>query len=261
MKLGISWNCYRGLDDNAQIALMKENGFEATFFGGANPRLDELVALVKKEGILCENLHAPFSQINAIWEKEQSGDQMLFELISNIDKCAKHEIPVIVVHLSSGINPPRINDVGYERLLILMEHAKRQGVTVAFENLRRLDNLAFAMEQFPEAGFCWDTGHETCFTDGIQFMPLFGKRLCSLHIHDNKQEFNGDLHMIPYDGTMDFDYIAEQIAKTEYSGSVMLELLKGNSNAYDNFTPEEYYKHAAEAARKLEKAIASKRIV
>ena len=60
MKLGISFHCYPGLDDGTEIALMKKNGFEATFLASEDERIDETAPLLKREGILIENLHAPF---------------------------------------------------------------------------------------------------------------------------------------------------------------------------------------------------------
>jgi len=80
-------------------------------------------------------------------------------------------------------------------------------------------------------------------------MPLFGHRLRQLHIHDNYWE--RDIHLIPYDGKIDFERVAASIASVDYEGSLMLELCAPASEVYRDYTPETYYKRAAEAARKL----------
>ena len=124
---------------------------------------------------------------------------------------------------------------------------------IACENIRPYGNLAFILEQFPESGFCWDVGHEACSGDKRQFMPMFGDKLKALHIHDNM--LDGDHHMIPYDGKIDFDRVARQIAESPYEGSVMLEISTKQSNHYNKITPEEYYERASKAALKIKNQI------
>ena len=254
MKLGISWNCYRGLGIEEQAQLITKNGFTNTFMGGLDPKMSEVMPVLKQYGICCENVHAPFSHINDIWCEGEGGDTMLDELFETVNRCNKFEIPVMVVHLSAG-QAPRISDIGYERFASLMQYADKNGVIVAYENQRMLANIAFALEEFPKAKFCWDTGHEACFTNGRRYMPLFGDRLAALHIHDNDMIYNSDLHLIPYDGKMDFNMVAKEIAESGYDGSLMLELSRRTNNYYDELSPDEYYSRAATAANKLRLAI------
>ena len=252
MKLGIEWNYRFSGSADEQARLIKENGFDATFVSRLDG-LDAVMAAVKKYGIVCESYHAPFDRINDMWISGEDGETMLKRICDCIDACAEYGIPVVVVHLSSGKNPPRINDVGFERYDRLMMYAKEKGVTVAYENIRKLDNLAFAMENYPEAGFCWDVGHEACSGMGVQFMPMFGNRLKALHIHDNM--LDGDHHMIPRDGKIDFDRVARQIAESPYEGSIMLELSTKQSDFYNGVSPEEFYERAGKAALRLKEEI------
>lgn len=257
MKLGISYDCYKGLDDDTQIALMKKNNFETTFYATESPRLHEVVTRLKKENIICENLHGPLSSptsnVNDIWRNSERSAEIFNRIMDGVEKCAKYEIPTLVLHVTAGAKPPRPNDRGYNRFVEIFERAKVLGVEIACENIRTYGNLAFMLEQFPEAGFCWDTGHETCSGEGVQFMPMFGNRLKALHIHDNM--LDGDHHMIPYDGKMDFERVATQIAQTDYKGSIMLELGKVGSSLYDDISPEDYYERAGKAAQTLKKKI------
>jgi len=255
MKIGISW--HGSFDMERQIELMKKNGFEATFLASDDPNLDVSVALLRKNGIECVNCHAPFDGINAIWLEGEAGDLMLERLLDGVRACARNRIPVLVVHLSSGDHPPRINDVGQARFDRLMTEAHVHGVTVAYENQRKLGNLANAMEQYPEAGFCWDVGHEGCFAYGRRFMPLFADRLVALHLHDNFAVHNGDEHLLPYDGALDLDRAARELAECGFSGPIMLEVFAMKSNIYGNLPKEEFYEKAANAARRFAKAVES----
>ena len=251
-KIGINMNCYAPIPPEQQVSLMKKEGFEGCFTGSANPDIEAYMAALRGSGIVCENLHAPFDGINTIWKAGEKGDIMLARLIEGVRICAKYDVPALVVHLSSGTKAPHVNDFGADRFAKLMDEAAKYGVAVCYENQRKLSNLAFAFEQFDAARFCWDCGHEFCFTPGRHYMPIFGDKLSALHIHDNMCEFNGDKHMIPYDGRIDFGYVAKMISESGYTGTVMLELLRRNSMfIYENYTPEQYYSRAGAAARRL----------
>lgn len=254
MKIGINWGCYGKLDIKKQARLIADNGFDSTFLAGKIPEIKEIIDALKEHNIECENVHAPFDHIADMWKEGESGDRMLEDLMETVETCANFEIPTMIVHPSGRI-APRISEIGYERFYRLMEYAKQNGVTVAYENIRILSNLAVIMEEFPEAKFCWDVGHEGCFTPGRQYMPLFGARLGALHIQDNEMEYDVDLHLIPYDGKMDFERVARQLADSEYHGSLMLEVLRKCSHYYDTWSPEKYFSHAAKAAIKLRDAV------
>jgi sugar phosphate isomerase/epimerase len=251
MKIGINIDAYNGLDLEKQVELMKENGFTSTFFMSDSPFANRICELSGKAGIVCESVHAPFDGINDIWADDNSGEIMLKRLFDSVDVCKRHCIPVSVVHISSGVPAPRINDVGFDRFKRLVDYADKNGVKIAFENQRVLSNIAYLFEQLENTGFCWDVGHEEAFAHGRRYMPLFGDRIAAVHIHDNMKIHNGDIHILPYDGKIDFEYVASEIAARGYDKAVMLEVMTANSNLYNNVSPEDYYKKAATVATML----------
>lgn len=260
MKLGISWNSYGGdLTRDEQITLMKKNGFEATFMGSKNNDPDENINALRQAGIDVETLHAPYDRINDIWYAGDAGDEMLNRLIGCAEAAKRNHVPVIIVHMSSGLKPPMISDIGNARFAKLVEKARALGVTLAFENQRMLANLSLMFDYYEDARFCWDVGHEACFTPGREYMPLFGGKLVALHIHDNTCEFCKDYHMLPYDGKIDFDHVAKQIAESGFEGTVMLEVGRWGSKFYDDMSAEDYFARAGEATRKLRDKIQSYR--
>ena len=260
METGINLFCYDGLDINRQIELMQENDFAHTFIMADNPLLDgSLIDKVKRAGITFDTLHAPFYGINDIWKPGIDGGEMLRRLIECVHKCADFDIPVAVVHLSSGKPAPIISDVGNNRFARLIEKAREKNITLAFENQRFVANLASVIEQHNDVGFCWDVGHEGCFTKGIHFMNLFGSRLTAVHLHDNHPLPYEDEHLIPFDGVCDYEFIAETLAHYNFSGTVMLELFRSESDKYKSTTAEEYYSRAGAAAKKIVRLIESKK--
>ena len=138
-----------------------------------------------------------------------------------------------------------MNDIGFECYDRLMQYAREKGVMVAYENIRKLDNVAYMMENYPDAGFCWDVGHEACYMYGMEFMPLFGKRMVAIHFHDNTGVYDEDMHWLPYDGVIDMDRAARHFAKSGYQKSLMLEVDQRSAGVPDL---EEFYNRAHAAA-------------
>lgn len=254
-KIGINWINSLHLSRAEFVKTIAELGFEATFSGMQDvAEHDEYANQLSKYGLSFENLHAPFGHINDIWFDGEAGEEMLKELLACVDRCHSTAIPYMVVHLSSGNDAPPVTDIGRARFGRLVDHAVGKNVAIAFENQRKLANLAWTMETFQnekQVGFCWDCGHEGCFTPGREYMPLFGKRLMGTHIHDNYGVYNQDAHLVPFDGALDFSRITRQIRESGFSGTLMLELIPQKTTVYQQMKPEDYLQQAAAAAKQL----------
>ena len=267
-KIGINYYNGWNLKYDEQLKMLKEIGYDSFFTGHFTDKPGEerstaaFAEAAAKYGLCYESIHAPFDTINDIWSTDEIGDVTLKRLTNCVEDCGKFGIPVTVVHLSSGLNPPHINDAGRLRFDKLVECAVKNNVTVAFENQRRLGNLSFIMELYQDVknvGFCWDVGHEACFARGIEFMPLFGNRLVYTHIHDNTSIFNVDLHMLPYDGNINYDRTEELLAKYLGDVSLTLEVFPEYKNdphgKYAHMSAFEFHKTAFDKAVKLRERI------
>ena len=82
-------------------------------------------------------------------------------------------------------------------------------------------------------------------------MTLFGDKTVAVHIHDNHAVFDSDEHLLPYDGTLKLEDAMRALAKTPYSGAIMLEVVATHTSYYKDTTAEEYYARAAAAAKRL----------
>ncbi len=245
--------------------LMKKNGISRTFIESEMKDFDNVMEIYIKNGITVETLHAPFGGINDMWsEDEKVGKAMLMRLFDSIDKCAKYGIPTTIVHVSSGRPMPEISEAGIKRYTELFDYAKKNGVTVALENLRYIENLKYFMDKYDFPVFCWDTGHENCYTDGINHMEYFGKRLGALHIHDNRGVRDADDHLLPFDGSIDFEKVARYIAESPFNGTIMLEVCRSakidGKEVYGDISDEEYVKRASDAAARIADMVKKYRI-
>ena len=249
MKIGIHMNAYP-CPPEEKLALMKKHGFDSTFCFSNSKDLGLIMEQCKKLGIEMENFHAPFSHVQDMWLDTPEGDEMLAELIEAVDTCKKYGVDTLVVHVAAKGVPT--SDIGLSRFDRLIAHARENGITLAFENLSfKLSKLAHMLEEYEEVAFCWDTGHEQAFAHGMQFMPLFGKKIAALHMHDNPCVHMEDRHMLPFDGKIDFDRVALQLAQSNYNKSIMLESMAHRTEAYMEMGADAFYQKAADAARKL----------
>ena len=255
-KLGVSFVNYYDATLEETAALLKKIGFETVMIGWRGREVTaEKCRIAMEAGLEIDHIHAPFDKINDLWFPGDAGEEMLARLIECLDLCADLDIRKMVVHISSGVDAPQVCDTGLERFDRLQARARERGVTVCYENQRKVANLAVMLERYPEAAFCWDTGHEYCFTPGKEFMPVFGDRIQCIHAHDNDAEYQGDTHLVPGDGSLDFKKITDRLRNANFDQPLVMECfiwLSGQKpkslELYGKMTQEEYYQHVYEGA-------------
>jgi sugar phosphate isomerase/epimerase len=116
-------------------------------------------------------------------------------------------------------------DAAFSSLEHLSLFAKQRGVTLALENtpgeMATPANLKHFLEQtrLTNVMLCFDTGHahiEGAVASAVE--PVCGLVVCT-HVHDNNGEH--DDHLMPYDGTIDWD---ATLASLPPEASMVLEL-------------------------------------
>ena len=160
-EIGINLGARTEMDLPTFCAYIRDLGFTRVFSGSTDPdKVRAQAETVHAAGLCYDTLHAPFKGImNAIWREGDEGEDTLRQLTACVDLCAEIGAPIAVVHLSAGDNAPPPTDAGRGRFIRLVDHAAGKGVRIAFENQRKLANIAWAFEEFrdaPHVGFCWD---------------------------------------------------------------------------------------------------------
>lgn len=257
MRIGI--NLYSNWCYEEVIEAFLENGIDRTFVCAEHPQFDEVMQALKKANITVDNLHAPFKGQNAIWANDESGDRMLERFLEGVDLCVKHGLKLMVAHVSNGRPMPKITKAGLDRFDKLMAYAKSKGVTIAFESHRYLENVRYMIERYPEAGFCLDNGHENAFTPEVRYLPMWSERLVATHLSDNEYVCDKDMHMLPFDGNIDFTETARELAKCNRDVTLMLEVKPDNHEKYKDISVKDYYAAAAKSIRKLAAMVESYR--
>lgn len=249
MQIGI--NLYPKWPYAEVIQAFVENGIRRTFVNIEHPEFEKAMEALAKADIIVDNFHAPFKGLNVIWEPGEAGDEMLRRLMAGVDACVKYGVKVMVCHVSNGKPMPPIIPVALDRYDRLMAYGEEKGVTIAFESHRFVENVRYFMERYPQAGFCLDTSHEDAFTPGVRYMPMWGDRLVATHLSDNEYVCDYDMHMLPFDGHINWDKTAREIADCGRDVTLMLEIKPDNHEKYKDTSIKDYYAAAAKSIKRF----------
>lgn len=251
-----SWFGYP-IEINERFRMIKQAGFDGVLLWWGDENIDtdgekeKQPELALENGLFIENVHLPFSGINDLWLDNINGDEYEMRIVSGIKQCTNFKIPTVVMHLTRGYNPPPICKIGLDRIRKMVDIAENLNVNIALENLRKPEYMDYIFKELPSSklGFCYDSGHNNCFTPQRDFLQQYGDKLFALHLHDN--DGIDDLHMIPFDGNINWNKIKDQIDNTYYNGAISLEVEHGRHEKYKSLSAEEFLRKAFISAMKL----------
>lgn len=209
---------YFGFDDDPveRMQKIKDHGFDCIFtspnkkYTPQNGTLAEQVATAKRLGLKLSSLHSSYNspKLPLFWKKGLQGYLIERKLAKEIAIAKKYNFTCLVVHLDG-----KYSEVGKNRLLRLLAIAEKYDMPLAIENL---DNEELFIEVFkniehPYMKFCYDVGHQNCFTPNFDVINKYGDKLVTVHLHDN----NGkkDEHTLNLYGTVDWDKVARDLAR------------------------------------------------
>jgi L-ribulose-5-phosphate 3-epimerase len=246
IKTGIYYWFGYPIANKERFRLIKEAGFDNVFLWWGDEFVDLdgdknlLPEMARAVGLEVENVHAPFDKTNRIWTESVNAEDIVKRYTQCIIDCAQHNIPTVVIHLTNGDAPPAPTLLGIDRIKYLVELAEQKGVNIALENLRKPEYLQFVFSniQSNRLGFCYDSGHENCYSKGTDLLRTYGNKLMALHLHDN--DGTDDQHRIPGEGTINWDSIIQKIKSTRYQGAISLEVTNEFSKQYSGITAQEF---------------------
>jgi len=179
-----------------------------------------------------DSVHAPFPEGDRLFSLDET------ERLESIRQCqialdAAEELDnrIVVIHLIQPYGIPeggvrnKMIEQGRRSVSVLTAYAGGRGVKLALENgqERNYDQvLASLLAEFNDAhiGFCYDSGHENVQGTCFKILEQFGHRLQTVHLHDN---LGSDTHMLPYEGTIDWERFRKIFHGLDYSGNLVLE--------------------------------------
>ena len=267
-KLGFSLQSSYALPMADVLHLLRDLGFcgisPVWQQGGA---LDAIADKAAQCNLVIQSLHGPLRGIPALWSEDRSlALPLLEDFLHAVDDCVTYGIPVLVVHSWTGLDytfrEPELYFSHFDRLV---DYAAGRGVQIAFENLEGPEYLDALMAHYRHntaVGFCWDSGHERCYTPTRDYLAEYGHRLLMTHLNDNlgitdpggKLQGTDDLHLIPGDGSACWEQISTRLTQARRQEILNFELKirpKGSRCTHDLYSKlplEQYLTKAYKAA-------------
>ena len=166
--------------------------------------------------------------------------------LRGFELCGLMKIPYIVVHPvfrhSNGSvieNADAFIEENVRKTLPLLEYAEENHVVILSENLlwgasADPTNIGRLVQEVnsPWFGWCYDTGHAHCCGFDPEVLTKIPAIPLSLHIQDNCG--NDDSHLIPGDGTIDWDNMLQVLRSIGYRGDFVLEAHHQSLECEDN---------------------------
>lgn len=200
---------------------------------------EKIAEAKEKLGISFPQCHLPFKSGKVRWQTPEDYAFYQKMFYRAIDVAAMLGFPWAVVHPDRYPANPDSAQWDLDTLIAenhreydpMVEYALNKGVGIAFENMNRghfaqAEELVAYIDSYHDdrVGACWDTGHANMFYEGgDQWDPLHvvGHRLHATHIHDNRAK--DDLHLIPYQGTIDWPRVMAALRDIGYTGDFVSE--------------------------------------
>ena len=246
---------FEAVDWNIDMQLTNDSMKKHTYAGNVFEKsLDEMLAFyadhldgIRSAGLTISQAHAPFNFYNN--DPDGPSLEYMSKIYQNVILlCDAVGCKNVVIHgATRGRNDSHTNaemeEINRWMYTSLIPTLQKTDVVVCLENLfsskgglvaghcsnpyeaaKLIDELneAAGKECF---GLCLDTGHLNLLSiDPRSYMPILGKRIKALHIHDN--DGISDIHKAPYTGTLDWKVFYEQLAAIGYEGDLAFETFR-----------------------------------
>jgi len=225
-KFGIS--VCPGIEYSDLLPMLREIGFSASFSHHLETDFKKDIAenrrLADRYDVVYETSHCHMPGNAAIWQSGTEGDDYIALMNRQLDVCGEYDVPIMIVHVEPDFTQNPVFETGLERFKVLVDHAEKNGVKLAFENLNAPEFLFKTLDYFTgdNIGFCYDVGHAYCKTHDVDYMSRLGKRLMCTHIHDNHG--GPDEHLLPFEGIVDFRRMYAECKACGYTGYLTMEM-------------------------------------
>ena len=233
------------------IDAIKNAGFKNVFIQWYNkdwdPTQEEQLKYIRKKGLNVIFAHLGYQNINDIWVEGENGDNLVHRYKNDITICKKNNINMVIMHLQSKSTAPKYNEIGLKRIKQIVDYAETLNVKIAFENTKIKGYLDYIIENITSqnVGICFDSGHYHAYFDDELDFEKFKNKIFAVHDNDKSD----DEHLIPFDGTLNWEETINKLNKANYKGPITMELCYRYE--YLKMGVENFYKKGYEVGEKL----------
>lgn len=254
-----------------QIQKFKNHNIDGFFAVYENDKQTfELADFASKTGMFFQSIHANYYAMREMWYDGEQTNYIMEQLKSTIKCASECGVDRVILHLYTGFLQEQPTLLGLKRAGELLETAQKYKVKMCFENLEGTQFLDAVLDEYKDceyARMCYDTGHENCYgTHAV--VEKYIDRISALHINDNfgirskEKTLTGkdDLHLLPFDGNVDFERAGKIIRQANMQNELTFELKISNdpfSERYKNLDFDSYLTLAKQRMDKLKDLITS----
>lgn len=248
-------NSNEGVSPKESIEAIKKAGFDGVFLQWYDKdwefSQEEQLKFARELGLKIEFCHLKYKGINDIWVEGKQGETLVTNYLQDLDECHKYGVDTVVMHLTSKSIAPQPSEVGIKRFQTIVDYAQNLGIKIAFENTKIFGYLEYLFDHIKNdnIGICFDAGHCHCHFDDNFSWDKFEGKILAVHLHDNDK--SDDLHLLPFDGTIDWKDYMKKLKSCGYKGPITLESCYRYH--YLNESLEDFYKESYEKTKELEK--------
>lgn len=256
-KLGITCDLFSDITPEETLPLIKKAGFDAYATSHTDmERVKRIKKIGDSLGLELDYIHAPFDRINEMWRRGLDYLPVSKAIKNTVDVAAENGVKTVVIHVSHRWKAPEINEIGIARFDEIIFYAAERNVNIAIENVYSIGNVAYFGDRYKNisnVGFCYDCGHEHCFTKTVSWLDVFPNNTLTVHINDNlgrgdKKEGNNDMHQLPFDGDIDYTAMMKKLNRNKYEGALILEVSK---YGHEDLSNEEFLNLAYERLKRI----------
>ena len=247
--IGISTGCFYKTPITEVLQDIRDGGFtllEICSFPDHLPYHDKDAVnkardTIDKLGLEPFSFHAPFaSHIDITALDEKLRQQALEELLAACDAAAILGARHIVIHPGPEREGKPRDEELYQRmknaskvLSTVATHCRKLGLQLLMENMLphllfgHTSDILYMLGAIKETnvGTCLDTGHANLSGELFNVVHKMSGHLRMIHANDNKGDW--DAHLVPGKGTIDWTRIVHELTKSNFRGTVILELAGG----------------------------------
>ena len=267
LEIGVNTNNESGKDYVEILKNIKEVGFKNVMLSYKTAKNDDAVKIINDLKLNICYYHINNTFANNLWAIGDSADKYIQDVIKEIEFCGQNKIPIAIMHATVGSPTDfalKPNENGLKNFKKVLQVAKKNKVKIAIENidLYSIAHVYYLLDKIDDKnlGFCYDVGHHHLYNPRADLLEKYRDRLFALHIHDNLMDwypghdYTRDLHLLPFDGKINFEKVCAKLKGVDYKGIVMLEIHKiafAQPQMYKNLDDLEFLKEAYKRAERL----------
>lgn len=218
------------VNDDESVRLIKKAGFKNVFIswrtGGFSKVAMHRIELIRALGLNISFAHLGYKgthNVINLWKDTTDGDKLVELYSEDIKQLAYNKINIGVMHVHRSFDLPILSEVGLNRLREILKTAEKYKFTIAIENLKDKEVFDYVFDniQSDYLKICYDCGHDHVhYKDTFDF-EKYKDKIIVAHIHDNDQD--GDEHLLPYDGTINWNTLVDKFKEINYKGVLACE--------------------------------------